>query len=77
MYPLTGRPLAKGEYEYTEEMIRHTKEHQLNLLKAVDKRELLSLNNSLISLNQTVTQILDLIDLEFEAREKKEELLKK
>jgi hypothetical protein len=77
MYPLTGRPLTRGEFEYSPEMIKHAREHQINLIKSVDHRELLALNNNLISLNETVTQILDIIDQEFESREKKEEMLKK
>ena len=77
MYPLTGRQQTRGQFEYTPEMIKHAREHQINLIKSVDKRELLALNNSLISLNETVTQILDIIDQEFESRENKEEMLKK
>lgn len=76
IHPLTGRQLSRGETEYTDDMIKAAKPHQLALVKSLGHRELLSLNNNMISLNQAINQILDIIDQEFETREKKKEMIK-
>ena len=49
MKKLTGHKLEHGEFKYTEEHFKYTKEYRQEVLRNIDdKRELIHLNNQII-----------------------------
>jgi len=74
---MTDRPLTRGEYEYTQEIISKTKRHRLTLVKALNDSELRSLRQDMEIFNGLTSEFLTLISKEKQDRKRKEEFLKR
>lgn len=74
---MTERPLTRGEYEYTQEIISKTKHHRLTIVKTLNDAELRSLKQDMEILGTLVDEFMDLISNEKTDRKHKEEFLKR
>jgi ParB/RepB/Spo0J family partition protein len=61
---LTGHQLTKGEYEYTENHIKYSSSHRLELIKSLDSRTGLALEKELFTLRKAIDSTLELISNE-------------
>ena len=77
LYQFTGRAITRDEYNYTEEMIKDSKPHQLSVVKSVLDKELMTLDDNVYFVYLAAKQMLELINNEFEARDLKKDLISK
>jgi len=74
---MTERPLTRGEYEYTQEIVSKTKNYRLRIVKSLNNAELRSLKQDMEIFGTLVDEFLDLVSKEKSDRKRKEEFLKR
>jgi len=74
---MTDRPLTRGEYEYTDEIVQKSKHHRLRIVKSLNDSELRTLRHEMEIFNTLTAEFLDLIGKERVDRKRKEDYLKR
>ena len=79
LFCLTGRAITKGETKYTEEMVKNTHNHRLEIAKSLDSEYRALLGYYLYYLKPLKLAIDDMIEIlneEMDTAEKKKEMMK-
>ena len=80
LFCLTGRSLSKGEIKYTEDIIKNTHNHRLEMAKSLDSeyRALYGFYSWYLKpLKMAVDDMVEIMNEEMDTAEKKKEMMKK
>lgn len=72
---LTGQVLTRGQTYYTEEVIKNSHKHRVDLVKTIHESQVNAMQNMLEGIKEAVDDMLDVIVQERESREVKGKLL--
>lgn len=76
LFRMTDRSITKGEFDYSKDIIKNTKDYRLSVIKVADKRTLASFENYFILVSDVALEMLELIHQEFDSRDMKKEMMK-
>jgi ParB/RepB/Spo0J family partition protein len=74
---ITNETLRKSEIRYEKEHVDKGREYEINIVKLIDESELTQLESNLQIAKYTIDQLLNLIDREFDSRERNRSMIEK
>ena len=77
LYQLTDHALTRNEHEYTENVVTYSKAYRLELVKGLNDKYLVGLEETLGLVKTATDELLQMIEQEHQDRENKKEMLTK
>lgn len=74
LHRMTNHKLAKGEFEYTDKHLEATRAYRIEVVKALEDRALISMEQQMKHIKLVTQELLRLIDQELETRTMKEKI---